>query len=210
MTLNDSRTINELLDGIPLALKIVGSLVNEIRPPNLIIRELQQNLIETLTPEDVRPETQKMRNYLDNDTQECALYLSHFPGSFSQEAALHILSNCNIRTPLGCLKTLTDISLLDLYSYAGQTHYQFHTLIKEYLTDIESQNNQVDKISFRFNSSFGSYYTYLLHRFASTYTRNPHDEENIGSLRLQHFYCNFLSFLFYLLCLLFALCCIYY
>ena len=187
MTLNESRTINELLDGIPLALKIVGSLVSEERPPNAIIRELQQNVIETLTPEDVRPETQKMRpvlrlsyNYLDNDTQECALYLSHFPGSFSQEAALHILSNCNNRTPLGCLKTLTDISLLDLYSYAGQTRYQFHTLIKEYLTDIESQNNQIDKISFRFNSSFGSYYTYLLHKFASTYNRNPHDEENIG------------------------------
>ena len=43
MTVNDCRTINELLDGIPLALKIVGSLVNKIRPPNLIIKELQQN-----------------------------------------------------------------------------------------------------------------------------------------------------------------------
>ena len=117
-TLNDCRTINELLDGIPLALKIVGSLVNEIRPPNLIIKELQQNLIKTLTPEDARLDTEKMRpvlklsyNYLDNSTQECALYLSHFPGSFSEDAALDILSNCTNSIPIGCLRNLTDTSL---------------------------------------------------------------------------------------------------
>ena len=93
MTQNNSRIINELLDGIPLALKIVGSLISEIRLPNVIIKELQNNLIETLTPEDVHLDTQKMRpvlrlsyNYLDNSTQECALYLSHFPGSFSEDA----------------------------------------------------------------------------------------------------------------------------
>ena len=80
MTRNDSRTINGLLDGIPLALKIVGSLVSEERPPNLVISQLHQNFIETLTPEDIPLHTQKMRpvlkvsfNYLGNDTQECAL-----------------------------------------------------------------------------------------------------------------------------------------
>ena len=59
ITFNDSRMINELVDGIPLALKIVGSLVSTTRQPNLIITELQQNLIQTLTPEDIRPETQE-------------------------------------------------------------------------------------------------------------------------------------------------------
>ena len=97
MTLNDSRTVNGLVGGIPLALKIVGTLVSEVHSPNQIIRELKQNLIETLTPEDVRPEKEKLRpvlelsyKHLDYHTQECGLYLSHFPGSFSHEAALHI------------------------------------------------------------------------------------------------------------------------
>ena len=187
MTLNDSRTINELLDGIPLALKIVGSLVNEIRPPNLIITEIQQNLIETLTPEDVRPDTQKMRHvlklsfkYLHNATQECALYLSHFPGSFSEEAALHILSNCTNTTPSGCLKNLTDTSLLDPYSYAGQTRYHFHKVIKIYLIDIAYHSNQNDEISRIFNSTFVSYYTQLLHHFVTVYNQLPHDDEKIG------------------------------
>jgi len=72
MTLNDSRTVNGLVGGIPLALKIVGSLVSEVQPPDQIIRELKENLIAALTPEDVRPEREKIRpvlelsyNYLD-------------------------------------------------------------------------------------------------------------------------------------------------
>ena len=96
MTLNDSRTVNGLVGGIPLALKIVGSLVSEMRPPNLIIRELKESPMDILSPNDVRPDMEKMRpvlelsfKYLDTSTQECALYLSHFPGSFSHEAALH-------------------------------------------------------------------------------------------------------------------------
>ena len=190
VTLNDSRMINKVVDGIPLALKIVGSLVSITRPPNLIIKELQQNLIQTLTPEDIRPETQKLRpvlrlsfNYLYIDTQECALYLSHFPGSFSQEAALHILSNCTNSTSTGCMRNLTDTSLLDLYSYGGQNRYQFHKLIKEFLIDIESHDNQILETSIiiiRFNSSFVLYYTQLLHNFVTVYNQMPYDDENIG------------------------------
>ena len=86
MTMNDSTRINELLDGIPLALQLVGSLVSDIRPPNVIIKELQQNLTETLTPDDVRPDTQKIRsvvrlsfNYLDSDTQKMCTLSESFP-----------------------------------------------------------------------------------------------------------------------------------
>ena len=190
ITFNDSRMINDMVDGIPLALKIVGSLVSTTRPPNLIIKELQQNLIQTLTPEDIHPETQKIGpvlrlsfNYLHSDTQECALYLSHFPGSFSQEAGVHILNNCTTSTPIRCLRNLTDTSLLDLYYYAGQHRYQFHKLIKEFLIDVEFHDNrtlETSIIDVRFNSSFVSYYTQLLHNFVTIYNQMPHDDENIG------------------------------
>ena len=86
-TMNESGTINELLDGIPLALKIAGSLVSEERPSSLVISQLHQNLIEILTPEDIPLNTQKMHpvlklsfNYLNSDAEECALYISEpFP-----------------------------------------------------------------------------------------------------------------------------------
>ena len=193
MTLSDSRTINELLDGIPLALKIVGSLVSEESPSNLVISQLHQNLIETLTPADISLNTQKMRpvlkvsfNYLDNDTQECALYLSHFPGSFSEEAALHILSNFTNSTPIRCLRTLSYISLLDRYYHADQPRYKFHQIIKEYLFDIETKRMPVTVTSMNrlFNSSFLLHYTQALHYFVNTYNQAPQDEEN--NSRFEH------------------------
>ena len=210
MTLNDSRTVNGLVGGIPLALKIVGSLVSEMWPPDLIIRELKQNVIDTLTPGDVRPETEKMRpvlelsfKYLDNSTQECALYLSHFPGSFSHEAPLDILSNCTDSSPVKCLTNLTDRSLLDQYSFADQCRYKFHNLIREYIIDAESRGQRSiastvfrfireymfgvesqHPITSRFNSGFVRYYTQVLSNFVNTYNERPHDDENIG--RFEH------------------------
>ena len=105
ITLNDSKTINDLVAGIPLALRIVGSLVSDTQPSGLIITKLKRNLIGTLTPGDIRPQKEKMRpvlqlsyNYLDTSNQECALYLSHFPGmkqdyKFSAKAILVIQMN---------------------------------------------------------------------------------------------------------------------
>ena len=193
MTSSDSRTVNGLLDGIPLALKIVGNLVSEERPPNLVISQLQQNFIETLTPEGMLLHTQKMYpvlkvsfNYLDSDTEECALYLSHFPGSFSEEAAVPVLNNCANCTPIRCLRMLTSMSLLDKYYYAGDSRYQFHRIIKEYLFDVESKRMPVTVTSMNrlFNSSFLLHYIQALHDFVSTYNQAPHGEENIG--RFEH------------------------
>ena len=188
MTLNDSRTVNELVGGIPLALKIVGSLVSETHPSDLIVTKLKENLIETLTPEDVRPEREKLRpvlelsfKYLDTDSQECALYLSHFPGSFSHEAALHMIT---INKLAECMNNLADRSLLDQYSYADQHRYKFHKLIREYIIGVESEF-PIASAAFRlFNFSFVSYYTQVLSSFVTIYNESPHDEENID--RFEH------------------------
>jgi len=194
MAENDSRIVNELIGGIPLALKIVGSLVNEMHPPSLIISELRQNLITTLTPEGKRSEREKMRpvlelsyKYLETNTQECALYLSHFPGSFSHEAASHILTNCTNSNSVKCVMNLTDSSLLNPYSYAGQPRYQFHKLIKEYLTDVESRKPsfETSKIAARFNLTFLTHYTQLLSGFVSRYNHIRHDSENIGRFKYE-------------------------
>jgi len=101
--------------------------------------------------------------YLDTSVHECALYQSHFPGSFSQKAALDILRNCTNSSPINCLTNLADRSLLDPY-YAGQHRYQFHKLIKEYLMDVESRKSGVEtsRIAVRFNSSFLAHYTQVL------------------------------------------------
>ena len=182
MTSNDGMTIVKLLGGHPLALKIIGSFV---RSPNLIIKELEENLIEESNVFEVRLKTDKMGpvlrlsySYLDNDTQECTLYLSHFPGSFSQEAALHILSNCTNNTPVGCLRNLTDTSLLGTYLYAGQTRYRFHKVVKDYLLHVQSNSSQISIL--RFNASFVLYYTKLLHYFVTIHNQAWHTKVNIG------------------------------
>ena len=189
ITLNDSRTVDGLVGGIPLALKIVGSLVSEMQPPDLIIRELKENPMDILSPNDIRPDMEKMRpvlelsyKYLDTSTQECALYLSHFPGSFSHEAALHILTNCTNSSSTECLSNLADRSLLDPYSYAGQPRYQFHKLIKEYLKDVQSHKTDLEpsRIAHAFNSSFIVHYTQVLSGIISMYSMIPHNNENIG------------------------------
>ena len=127
----------------------------KIHPPDLIIKELKQKFLEALNPEDVRPEREKLCpvlelsfKYLDTSTQECALYLSHFPGSFSHEAALYIIT---INKPAECLSSLADRSLLDQYSYADQHRYKFHKLIREYMIGVEFQHQ------------FVSYYTVIIH-----------------------------------------------
>ena len=203
ITLNDRETINGLVDGIPLALKIVGSLVSDEQPPSRIITQLKQNLIGTLTPEDVRPEREKMRpvlqlsyKYLNTSNQECALFLSHFPGSFSHEAALQILGNNNFSSPNECLKLLSDRSLLDPYSYAGQLRYRFHKLIKEFLLSLESQNSNVEtsRFAIEFKSSFLTHYTQELRKFVNRYNENPHDEENVGRFEYENHNLNYLLF----------------
>ena len=184
MTLNDGITIMKLLGGHPLALKIIGSLV---KSPNLIIRELEENLIEESNPFEVRLKKDKMSpvlrlsySSLDNSTQECALYLSHFPGSFSREAALNILSNCTNSTPIDCLGNLTNTSLLGTYIYAGQTRYQFHKVIKDYLLHIQSNGSQISIV--KFNISFVLYYTKLLCCFVTIHNQTWHSKVNIGKV----------------------------
>ena len=115
----------------------------KIHPPDLLIKELKQKFIEALNPEDVRPEREKLcpvlelsLKYLDTSTQECALYPSHFPGSFSHEAAMYT----HINKPAECLSSLADSSQ---YSYADQHRYKFHKLIREYMLGVESQHQFV-------------------------------------------------------------------
>jgi len=100
---------------------------------------------------------------------------------------LDILSNCGNSSPVKCLTNLTDRSLLDPYSYAGQPRYHFHKLIKEYLTDVESRKSGVEtsRIAVRFNSSFLTHYTQVLSHFVSRYSEVPHDDENIGRFKYE-------------------------
>ena len=93
-----------------------------------------------------------------------------------------ILSNCTNSSPVECLSNLVDRSLLDPYSYAGQSRYQFHKLIKEYLKDVQSHKTDVQRsrIAHSFNSSFLAHYTQVLSGIVKRYSEVPHDDENIG------------------------------
>ena len=127
LTVRDSREIAELVGNNPLALIIAAHLVREnaILKPQEVISELKSNPMKTLSPstnvdsEKILPILQLSYKYLNPMTKICAHYLSNFPGSFSTDAGISILSMSNFTDPASCIRSMLYRSLLEVYQHAG-------------------------------------------------------------------------------------------
>lgn len=193
----EGEIIAECVDNNPLALIIAAKLVAEKNwPPRVLIRHLKQDPIDTLSPKflpnshKLLPLLQMSFDYLDNNTQICSQYLSHFPGSFDHDAGIGILMKLTtITMPKNCLDELTRRSLLHMYWFFNRQRYQFHGLIKEFLHYVSYRNEKEINIT-QFNFSFQTHYSKSLHSFAEQYNSDHHNEEIIGI-----FECDFHNFL---------------
>ena len=97
---SDTRgVIANLTGNVPLALRVIGSLLNQPAPPSpeTIIKELMQKPIKALSPKEL-PEHHRVfasihlsYKYLHQYDKRCGQFLAYFPGSFDQDAALHIM-----------------------------------------------------------------------------------------------------------------------
>ncbi len=149
LTQEQAVTIAELVGNIPLALHVVGSLINDNVPVDIVITELNERLLDTLSSETLPP-SQRVRKvmelsykHLNATIQDFACFLTTFPGSFSVDAAIRVLDifidypvflifhQVIINNPRQCLKRLEEASLLEHYWHADQSRYQLHKLIKE-------------------------------------------------------------------------------
>ena len=104
-------------EGIPLALKIISSLLQGLNGPDInnILTDLSFDPLHTLSPEDTNKRLNKVfsiaTNYLSENDRLCFVVLTHFPSSFTHHAAISILGHFISDT--ACLQRLQHRSLLE-------------------------------------------------------------------------------------------------
>ncbi len=177
----------------------MGSLINDNVPVDIVITELKERLLDTLSPETL-PSSQRVKKVLElsckhlNITiQDCACFLATFPGSFSEDAAISVLNipkvfdssyptlnEARINNPRQCLKRLEEASLLEHYWHADQSRYQLHILIKE-LFDSQplcEEKDNVTEIGIPRGYSLAFYYAELLLEVVERHASVPGNDED--------------------------------
>ena len=150
---NTCVTIANLTGNAPLALQVVGALLNQPdhSEPLAIVANLENDLISTTSTGKLPVEYQVNAsislsyNHLTPSLQNIGLHLANFPGSFDEEAACEITGTkfsfpCNGTN--GFLTSLVDRSLL---GYSQHTkRYQFHRLIQKFFLRVQTSSDQFD------------------------------------------------------------------
>ena len=172
---SDTRgAIANLTGNVPLALRVIGSLLSLPIPPSphTIIKELTQQPIRTLSPEELPVQHQVYASidlsykYLHQIDQRCGQFLAHFPGSFDEITAIKIMLLPNNTY---CLPELVQRSLL---GYNQRTeHFEFHRLIKEFFLYRSRLEGNSDAIQHTFNVNFQSHFAYWLSELADQFSR---------------------------------------
>ena len=169
-------TIAELLQGCPIALKVVGNILHISGQDTIqeLENELQQRPLDVL--DIVSDHRQRFRRIMDLifsklSSLRCGYIISFFPGSFSKEAGVAILRSNK------CLETYERHSLLDKYFLGHQYRYKIHRLIREYL---KSKATTEESMTL-FKSRFCEYYTIFLLQYATHSELDITDEHVLES-----------------------------
>ena len=185
LSIDEKIAISNLTGGVPLALQIVGSLLNrKLNPPSpsTIIEELRCQPISTLSPTDLQ---RKMRidasisvsyNYLESRLRKIARYLSNFPGSFTKLTATTILRSISsnvieitdedVGSSLGSLVTR---SLLEYKPH--EKRYDFHHLLREFFRGVQLDNHRSERG--RFILAFQYQTSHMLMVLANLFMESP-------------------------------------
>ena len=177
------KSIANLTGNVPLALQVVGAILNSATPPDLmtIIGDLEKDLIPTLSPEDLYPVEKRVNKsislsyqYLTPHLQTIGRYIANFPGSFNKKAACSILFPITHNSAAdsevsNCLEKLVTRSLLEWDRRTDR--YQFHKLIREFFLKVskDSTGNNETK---QFLISFQSFYTDVLQTLTEKFNGN--------------------------------------
>ena len=184
LSMHEKIAIANLTGRVPLALQIVGSLLNKrLNPPNpsTIIEELRLQPIPTLSPADLNS---KLRinasisvsyKYLKFKQRKMARYLSNFPGSFTKSIAISVLRSTSskmIEITEGdmdiCLGSLVTRSLLEYSTHSGR--YHFHHLLREFFRDVQLNSHRAERG--RFELAFQLEISHMLTRLTNLFKRS--------------------------------------
>ena len=131
------KVVADLVGHNPLGLRLAAKLACDVMTVKELIKSLRANSVKSLSSETIS-DNQKMQfiietsiKYLEEETILCGRNISLFPGSFSSEAGVSILSGCGIEDAIYCLNTLSHKSLLEWYAVRGDTRYKYHQLVRD-------------------------------------------------------------------------------
>ena len=170
-------TVAELVEGCPLALKVIGQLLH-IHGVH-IIHQMKKKMMNVL--DRVSVYERRFRVIMDiafnrlGVLKDCGYILSLFPGSFDETAGNAIVQE-------ECLETHLRHSLLNDYYLAFNYRYKMHRLIREYLQEKISVSDNTTFIT-RFREHFET----LLLIFAKKQEIDD-SEKYILSLELHNFH----------------------
>ena len=172
------RPIAELIGGVPIALGIAVVLIRNEGIDSAF--EKLNNSLEPLSPKDIMSEIPNQSvsacirlsyDYLNDSVKMCGQYLSCFPASFSEQAAVSILSllpNQSRSSAAVCLNVLREWSLLQLSVYNdGTSRYSYHRLLKDFFSGELSSHEE--QLQVHFDSMFCQHYTEVLQDFKEKY-----------------------------------------
>ena len=185
LTTEEKIAIANLTGSVPLALQIVGSLLNRrLNPPSpsVIIEELQFHPIPTLSPAALH---KKMRvnasisvsyNYLDTKLRKIARYIANFPGSFTKLSAINVLrlvaSNAMEVTEDYVGSGLDNLVTSSLLEYNPHTRrYHFHRLLREFFREVQLDNHRAE--GGRFILAFQIQMSLMLNDLTNRFIRTP-------------------------------------
>ena len=191
------ESIANLTGNVPLALQVVGALLNQPDPPDpmTIIHNLEKQLISTLSPEELLPEERVNASislsyhYLDEKLQKLGRYFANFPGSFSKETSCEIMLSF-AQNPVNCsyisklIYKLVQRSLLEYNQRSGR--YQFHRLIREFFLDIQKSMGSVGlEESEQFSSEFRAHYAQILYTLTAAFSTKVLHKMALTSLDIE-------------------------
>lgn len=207
----DAKTIANAVGNVPLALQVVGALLEtNTVSPETIVTEITTNPLKALSPEALIESDQVQTtlqvsydNLNDEYIQRCARFLANFPGSFSRDAAIGILTYMINDTywyaqllheleiylnwvpkPSKCLDTLVFRSLLKHHS--NSQRYSFHKLVKMFLMTMQSHDSeQKNNEMFQFKRGFVYYFADYWDSFHKTVDEGHYDPQIIAALDLE-------------------------
>ena len=178
----DLNDIAELVDGNPIALKVVGKVL-QLHGKQLV-RKIKEDLLRNPFNilDKVSFQKERFRTILDiafarlGNDQDCGYILGLLGGSFDIELGIAIVSP-------GCLELYEVHSLLDEYNITYYNRYKMHRLIKEYV--VKKLNATYKSI---FDERFQKYYEQSLFNFATTKVDLSDVELHYLSLEVHNIY----------------------
>ena len=179
---NTCITIADLTGNAPLALQVVGAVLNQPDPPEplAIVANLKKDPISTTSTGELRVEyrvnasIRLSYDHLTSSLQIIGRYLAEFPGSFDEEAACTITSdvfNSSACSGADGFHSLVDRSLLRYDHYTKR--YQFHRLIQDFFLQLQISPEQFKSTIMYFTVYHLSHYEHRLRSYADTFPSRP-------------------------------------